>query len=90
MSRTLLLCACLAAAGAVGCATSPSQPPTAQRTTARSAANDPLCVQASRIASDTCSTPGTKWSRQDLERTGQNNPADALAVLDPSVQVHHP
>jgi len=90
MSRTLLLCALLAAAGAAGCASSPSQPPTAQRTAAPSAATDPLCVQASRIASNTCSTPGSKWSRTDLERTGQNNAADALSILDPTIQVNHP
>jgi hypothetical protein len=33
--------------------------------------------------------PGDKWSGNDLERTGQNNPGDALSFLDPSVQVHH-
>jgi hypothetical protein len=88
MSKTLLLCAFLAAAGAAGCASSPSEPQTARH--ARSAATDPSCVQASRIPSNTCNAPGSSWSRTDLDRTGQNNPADALSQLDPRVQVHHP
>lgn len=85
MIRTLFLCA-LVAASAAGCAGAPAQPKTAAT---RSAASDRLCVQASRIPHDRCGVPGDKWSGNDLERTGQNNPGDALSFLDPSVQVHH-
>jgi hypothetical protein len=67
-----------------GCAT-PSSP----SHFSQSASASPMCVRASRIPDDNCGTPGTKWRDKDLERTGLPNPGDALATLDPTVQVHH-
>jgi hypothetical protein len=84
MFRTLLLCAL--AAAAAGCTTAPSSP---IRHASQSASASPMCVRASRIPDDNCGTAGSKWSDKDLERTGQTNPADALATLDPTVQAHH-
>ena len=83
MFRTLYLSAL--AAAVAGCAT-PSSP---TRHSAPSASASPMCVRASRIPDDNCGTPGTKWRDKDLERTGLPNPGDALANLDPTVQVHH-
>ena len=84
MFRTLFLCTL--AAAVAGCATAPSSP--TQRSSL-SASASPMCVRASRIPDDNCGTPGDKWTHKDLERTGQANPGDALATLDPTVQVHH-
>jgi hypothetical protein len=83
MFRTLFFCAL--AAAVAGCAT----PSTPTQRSYQSASASPMCVRASRIPDDNCGTPGTKWADKDLERTGQPNPGDALATLDPTVQVHH-
>jgi len=84
MFRTFFVCAL--AAAVAGCATAPSSP--TQRSS-QSASASPMCVRASRIPDDNCGTAGDKWSGKDLERTGAPNPGDAVAILDPTVQVHH-
>ena len=84
MVRTVLLCAL--ATAAAGCATAPSSQ---TEHFSQSASASPMCVRASRIPDDHCGVPGDKWHDKDLERTGRPNPGDALATLDPTVQVHH-
>lgn len=54
-------------------------------------ANDPNCLTETgdRLAGSTkCKGYGRSYSSQDINRTGQTNAADALALLDPSVTVH--
>jgi hypothetical protein len=55
------------------------------------AAKDPTCLTetGSRIAGTSkCRGYGRAYSSEDIDRTGKNSAADALALLDPSVTVH--
>lgn len=40
-------------------------------------------------ASDCATVPGTAYSREDIDRTGDVSTADALRHLDPSITTHH-
>jgi hypothetical protein len=54
-------------------------------------AKDPTCLTetGSRIAGTSkCRGYGRAYSSEDIDRTGQNSAADALALLDPSITVH--
>jgi hypothetical protein len=56
------------------------------------AVKDPTCLTdtGSRInGTAKCRGIGRSYSNEDLERTGYTSTADALAVLDPAVTVHH-
>lgn len=77
----------LAAAALFGCAT------TAQNAKPNSAkaAQNPACLTdtGSRIAGTQCRGYGSSYSGTDIDKTGRVNAGDALAILDPSVTVHH-
>ena len=80
----------VAGATLFGCATTA---PNATSKPAASAATvkDPNCLTETgdRIAGTSkCRGYGRSYSSQDIDRTGQTNAADALALLDPSVTVH--
>ncbi len=90
MLKPLLISACLAGSlglGLGGCATHLAAP------AARTAANAPReadCIRdtGSRIPSPDhpCrNVPGSTYSQQELEMTGQTNPGAALRQLSPSV-----
>jgi hypothetical protein len=82
IAAALVLAACAA--------TAPNVKPSA---TSAAAAKNPACVTqtGSRIAGDRsdCTAFGRSYSGDDLDRTGRFNVGDALAVLDPSIKVHH-
>jgi hypothetical protein len=81
--RTLVICAVVAIAG---CASAPA-PHAGPQTAAKS-----LCVaSASRIpqSANDCITPGSSYTQQDIDRTGQTLLGNALPMLDPSLTVHH-
>jgi hypothetical protein len=74
----------------LGCATTAES---AKSKPAVSAAvvKDPTCLTetGSRITGTSkCRGFGRSYSNQDIDRTGQNSAADALALLDPSITVH--
>lgn len=88
MIRTLLICA-VVSASAMGCSATPQPRPD----THVAAANPrPCSPSASRIPvspEDCSASPERTYSREDVERTGQTNVADALGMLDPSITVNH-
>jgi hypothetical protein len=80
----------VAGATLFGCATTTEN---AKSKPAVSAATvkDPNCLTETgdRLAGTSkCRGFGRSYSSQDIDRTGQTNAADALAILDPSVTVH--
>jgi hypothetical protein len=80
----------LAGATLFGCATTADN--AKPKTAAAAAVNDPNCLTetGSRIASNAkCKGYGRSYSSTDIDRTGKTNAADAVALLDPSVTVHH-
>jgi len=80
----------VAGATLFGCA---STAPNATSKPAVSAATvkNPNCLTdtGDRLAGTSkCRGYGRSYSSQDIDRTGQTNAADALALLDPAVTVH--
>jgi len=77
------ICLTAALSAAAGCAT---QAPAGQPVTA----NNPRCITDSTHIQNpdgACrNVPGTSYTQQDIQSTGQTNPADALKRLDPRVQ----
>ncbi len=79
----------LAGAALFGCATTAgnakSKPPVA------AAANDPTCLTdtGSRVPGTKCRGYGRAYSGNDIDKTGQTDAGNALAILDPSITVHH-
>lgn len=88
MLRPILIGTCLAALLG-GCAT---QGPPRQSASATSTMGGATC-----LSSDTrlprspgpCGAFGRSYSGDDLQRTGELNPGDALQRLDPAVTVQH-
>jgi hypothetical protein len=73
-----------------GCAATPQNP--GSKPPASAATKDPNCLTdtGSQIASkSSCRGYGRSYSSDDIDRTGQTTAADALALLDPSITVHH-
>ncbi len=85
MLKSIAMTACLALGLAVGgCAT--HAPPSAA-----TAANDPACVQSTgtRIESPNhkcVGLPGSSYSQEDLQRTGETDAGAALKKMDPRFQ----
>jgi hypothetical protein len=80
----------LAGATLFGCATTADNAKAKPAATA--AVKDPNCLTetGSRIASNSkCKGYGRSYSSTDIDRTGKTNAADAVALLDPSITVHH-
>jgi hypothetical protein len=71
-----------------GCATTADNAKAKPATTA--AVKDPTCLTetGSRIPGSKCRGYGRSYTNEDLERTGQTQAADALALIDPSITVH--
>ena len=89
MVRSLLLCGVISAA-ICGCASTAPQSDAKTRT----AAVAPQCAAetGSRIHRDSsqCSaSPSRTYTRDDIERTGSIDTAEALRLLDPTITVHH-
>jgi hypothetical protein len=85
MVRTLLIGA-MAALVTAGCALAPTAQ---QATEARVAANEPCMKTGSRIAvkdGDCSPHPGRTYSREELDRTGAFDVAEALQRLDPAIR----
>jgi hypothetical protein len=87
VTRILVLTAVTLALAAVlaGCTTTPSQPKTAANT-------PPIgCVSSTGTrlptAPDACAGPGSTYTQQDLNRTGQQTVGQALRNLSPSLTV---
>ena len=87
MVNKLLLGACLAVLVAA-CASTP--PPKAPATATAKAPAGCVPETASRIPAkdpSTCAGFGHTWTGEDIQRTGQVDPASALKMLDPSLTV---
>jgi hypothetical protein len=71
-----------------GCATTADNAKAKPATAA--VVKDPTCLTetGSRIPGSKCRGYGRAYSNEDIDRTGQTNAADALALLDPSITVH--
>jgi hypothetical protein len=71
-----------------GCAT--TTPNANAKPATAAVAKDPTCLTdtGSRIPGSKCRGYGRSYSNEDIDRTGQTNAADALALLDPSITVH--
>lgn len=79
----------LAGAALFGCASTAENAKAKPAATA--AVRDPTCLTdtGSRIAwASKCRGYGRSYTGTDIDRTGQTNAGDALAILDPSVTVH--
>jgi hypothetical protein len=89
MKRMIVCCLAVASVGVMGCSAAPGTRPDWRVTEAAAYACVPR--SASRIPDDsTCSRgPGRAYSEEEIRRTGQQNVADALRMLDPSMTVHH-
>lgn len=89
MKRIMVCCLAVASVGMIGCSAAPATRPD---WVAREAAAD-ACVprSASRIPEESACLrgPGRAYSQEEIRRTGQQNVADALRMLDPAVTVHH-
>lgn len=89
MLRSLLLCGIVSAAIS-GCASTAAQPDAKTRT----AAVAPQCAveTGSRIHRDSAhcsSSPSRTYTKDDIDRTGSTDTADALRLLDPTITVTH-
>ena len=73
-----------------GCAATP-QSQSKPATTAASKDSNCLTETGSRIPSHKpgCRGYGRSYSHDDIDRTGQTDAASALALIDPSITVHH-
>jgi len=71
-----------------GCAT--TTPNANAKPATAAVSKDPTCLTdtGSRIPGSKCRGYGRSYSNEDIDRTGQTNAADALALLDPSITVH--
>jgi hypothetical protein len=71
-----------------GCATTTDSAKAKPATAAT--VKDPTCLTetGSRVPGSKCRGYGRSYSNEDIDRTGQTNAADALALLDPSITVH--
>jgi hypothetical protein len=70
-----------------GCA---ATPPNSAKPATAAAVTDPSCLTdtGSQIPQK-CRGHGRSYSSTDIDRTGQTTAGDALAILDPSITVHH-
>ncbi len=75
-----------------GCA-APAENAKAKPPASAAIVKHPNCLTdtGSRVSSDAskCRGYGRNFSSEDIDRTGRTSAADALALLDPSVTVHH-
>jgi hypothetical protein len=83
----------LAGAALFGCATTGQNAASKPAVTA-AAVKDPNCLTdtGSRIAAtgtSKCRGYGRAYSSSDIDKTGQTDAGSALALLDPSITVHH-
>ena len=79
----------LAGAALFGCATTAENAKPKPAATAAVKDSNCLTDTGSRITGNSkCRGYGRAYSSEDIDRTGQTNAADALALLDPSVTVH--
>jgi hypothetical protein len=83
--------AIVASVALFGCAS--TTPNATSKPTTAAVVKDPTCLTetGSRISggASKCRGFGRAYSNEDLERTGQTSAADALALVDPSITVHH-
>jgi hypothetical protein len=80
----------LAGAALFGCATTTDN--AKPKSAATAADKNPACLTdtGSRLAGNSkCRGYGRAYSSGDIDRTGQTNAGSALALLDPSITVHH-
>ena len=83
--RILIIAATLAlGACATHNAAQQTKPVVAQNSASEAARCAPI---ASRLPQRDCG-PGRTYSQQDLQSTGQTNPAQALQMLDPAITGH--
>lgn len=89
MKRIIACCLAVASVSVMGCSSAPRATPDWRASQA--AADTCLPRSASRIPQDSACArgPGRAYSQEEIQRTGQQNVADALRMLDPSVTVHH-
>lgn len=82
----------LSAALVLSLAACATTPPSAQKPTAANVRPPAGCVAqtATRlpVKDNACAGPGSTYTREDIERTGQANIGDALPMLDPSITKH--
>ncbi len=75
-----------------GCA-APAENAKAKPPASAAMVKDPSCLTetGSRVSSDAskCRGFGRSYSSEAIDRTGTTSAADALALLDPSITVHH-
>jgi len=81
----------VAGAALFGCA-STAENAKSKPAVSAAAVKDPTCLTATgSLIADTskCRGFGRSYSTEDIQRTGSNSAGDALALLDPSITVHH-
>jgi hypothetical protein len=87
MATKLRIAAAVIAGSALcGCAATGSNP------TVSAAAKNPYCLTetGSHLASNgACQSVGRSYTSEDIARTGATSAGNALALLDPSLTVHH-
>ncbi len=78
----------LAGAALFGCATTAEN---AKSKPSVAAAQDPTCLTdtGSRVPGIKCRGYGRAYSGNDIDKTGQTDAGNALALLDPAITVHH-
>ena len=90
MLKELVLGACLVLA--LAACTTPSPTRESPKSASLAPARTPGCVPdtATRIAvkEHDCAGFGRTYTREDIERTGATDAAQALRLLDPALQVH--
>lgn len=77
MWRTMAICAALAVGG---CATAPTP-----QTNKAVAVLPQMCVQSGSRLNPTNCAPGSSYTKQDVDSTGQVYTQNALKLLDPAV-----
>jgi hypothetical protein len=81
----------VAAAALFGCATT-AENAKAKPAVAAATVKDPSCLTATGsqvTGASKCRGFGRSYSSEDIARTGSTSAGDALALLDPSITVHH-
>jgi hypothetical protein len=90
MLKELVIGACLVLPLAACTTPSPTREP--PKSASLAPARAPGCVQdtATRIPvkEGDCAAFGQTYTREDILRTGETDPAQALRLLDPALQVH--